>query len=78
MSRSCVVCGKPIEGRSHKILCSNACTIRLHRARKRTLIEMKALLLSITDTNAINALENLTIDLLTALQPRNDEASVSN
>lgn len=68
MSRCCVVCKKPIEGRSTKILCSNACTIRLHRDRKKALQEVKSILLSMTDTNAIRAVEAAVAELLQPLK----------
>jgi predicted nucleic acid-binding Zn ribbon protein len=66
--RCCVVCNKPIEGRIHKILCSNACTIRLHRERKKALQEIRLLLLSLTDTKAIRAVEAAVAELLQPLQ----------
>ncbi len=69
MSRCCVVCNKPIEGRSHKILCSNACTIRLHRERKKALQDVRSLLLSLTDTNSIRAVEAAIVEMLQPLQP---------
>ncbi|TXR41460.1 DUF2116 family Zn-ribbon domain-containing protein [Ectopseudomonas mendocina] len=68
MCRCCVVCNKPIEGRSNRILCSNACTIRLHRQRKKVLQEIKSILLSLTDTNAIRAVETAIVELLQPLQ----------
>lgn len=63
MCRCCVVCNKPIEGRSHKILCSNVCAVRLHRQRKKALQEIRLLLLSLTDTNAIKAVEAAVAEL---------------
>lgn len=31
--RSCIMCGTPIEGRSDKLVCGNACRIRRFRLR---------------------------------------------
>lgn len=59
MSRCCVVCGTPIAGRSHKILCSNSCTIRLHRMRKSLIKQFKAFLFGLPNSQNIYELESL-------------------
>ncbi|QTS84933.1 DUF2116 family Zn-ribbon domain-containing protein [Ectopseudomonas khazarica] len=68
MPRCCVICGTEIEGRSNKILCSNACTIKLHRARKKALAEFKTLLLGTIDTEEIRELETLALRLANTTQ----------
>jgi len=67
MSRQCIVCGKEIDGRRDKRLCSNSCRIAICRLRKKTVNDFKELVMSIKDKQAIFALMSVIDDLAISL-----------
>lgn len=55
----CIVCNTPIHGkRRDKRLCSNACTIKLHRQRKSLINQFRAFLFDVPNSNKLLELES--------------------
>lgn len=57
--KQCIVCGTPLEAkRSHKKLCSNACTIKLHRLRRSLNNQLKDFIFSLPTSDLLTELQD--------------------
>lgn len=71
--RNCVICNTPIEGRSDKESCGNACRIKRHRLRALAKDKFATVLFSLKNkdniTQLINDLEKLVNEVESDLSP---------
>lgn len=71
--RSCIMCGTPIEGRSDKLVCGNACRIRRFRLRALAKDRFADVLYSLKNKDnvaqLIKDLEQLVEDINSDLSP---------
>lgn len=71
--RNCIMCGAPIEGRSDKVVCGNACRIRRFRLRALAKDRFADVLYSLKNKDniaqLINDLEKLVNEVESDLSP---------